>query len=320
MLATRSGDGYFGGMFDDLEPRILATLVRIQSRLKEPLTVEGLATEAGMSASHFSAVFRGMVGESVHQHVRRLRLEWGANLLRMYGWTTDAIARESGFESREAFARAFKLAFGVSPDRFRRERRDEWKLPGPAGVHFTESGEPPEFTPIADGSRAMEVRLIERPAFRVAFQRYVGPERSAHRVWYTFLPLATACGLIGSRPTFLGFGYDDDELTPTDRYRYDAAIVLPSDSTFRGFGPIGVREFPASREVQHDLMGTFDDLDAAWNALTFQWLPQSDFELNGDCGIDEYHISLDVLRHPIRTIESFLNELHVTLRIPVRPR
>ncbi|TXT36335.1 MAG: AraC family transcriptional regulator [Planctomycetota bacterium] len=307
-------------MFEDLQPRILATLVRIQSRLREPLTVESLATEAEMSASHFAAVFRGMVGESVHQHVRRLRLEWGANLLRMYEWTTERIARESGFESREAFARAFKLAFGVSPDRFRRERRDEWKLPGPSGVHFVVSGEPPQFTPIPDGSRSIFVRIVEQPSFRVAFQRYVGPERSAHRVWYTFLPLAAAYGLISSKPTFLGFGYDDDELTPPDRYRYDAAIVLPPESSFCGFGPIGVREFPASLEVQHELVGTFDDLDAAWNALTFQWLPQSDFELNGDCGVDEYHISLDVLRHPIRTIEAFLNELRVTLRIPVQPR
>ncbi len=303
---------------DELQSLLLGSLVTIQSRLCEPLTVELLADEVGFSASHFAAVFRGMVGESVYQHVRRLRLERAANLLVIFDRTTDVVAREVGFETREAFARAFKSAFGVGPDRFRRERRHEWRLTAPSGIHLVGDGDQPQFTPIPDRSRLLNVLVLEQPPFRVAFQRVVGPVESAHRVWYTFLPMALANGLIGRHTSYLGLSYDDDRITDAEQYRYDAAILLAEDSTFRGFGPIGVREFPASLEARLEFVGTFAECDQAWNAFIYQWLPQSGYALNTDCSIDEYHIPAGVVKHPIRTIEAFLKQMRVTLRIPVR--
>ena len=54
--------------------RILRVLVYIQQHLDETMPLDELARVAYFSPYHFHRVFRGMVGESVKEHVRRLRL------------------------------------------------------------------------------------------------------------------------------------------------------------------------------------------------------------------------------------------------------
>ena len=85
--------------------RILRVLVYLQQHLDEPLPLEDLARVACFSPYHFHRVFRGMVGESVKEHVRRLRLERAAQRLKATGQSVTAIALDDeGLTSAEAFA------------------------------------------------------------------------------------------------------------------------------------------------------------------------------------------------------------------------
>ncbi|HEX4589292.1 MAG TPA: AraC family transcriptional regulator, partial [Gemmataceae bacterium] len=70
--------------------RILRVLVHIQQHLDEVLELEDLAGVAHFSPYHFHRVFRGMVGESVMEHVRRLRLERAAHRLK---FTDEPVTR-----------------------------------------------------------------------------------------------------------------------------------------------------------------------------------------------------------------------------------
>ena len=58
--------------------RVLNVLVHIQQHLDDELPLDELAAVAHFSPYHFHRMFRGMVGESVEEHVRRLRLERAA--------------------------------------------------------------------------------------------------------------------------------------------------------------------------------------------------------------------------------------------------
>ena len=60
-----------------------------------------------------------MVGEGVYEHVRRLRLERAAQRLKLQEQPVTDIAFEAGYESHEAFTRAFHAMFGKSPSEFR---------------------------------------------------------------------------------------------------------------------------------------------------------------------------------------------------------
>jgi AraC family transcriptional regulator len=110
---------------DPLE-RVLA---HIERHLFEALSVGALADVAGLSQFHFSRLFTARIGESVMAYVRRRRmLRAAARLGRNPGVEDDIaapalieLALDCGFESQEAFTRAFAQVFGVTPGRYKRD-------------------------------------------------------------------------------------------------------------------------------------------------------------------------------------------------------
>src|SRR5215471_3560234 len=124
----------------DYQSRILKVLVHIQKSLDSPVSLEELAAIASFSPFHFHRVFRGMVGESVKEHVRRLRLERAAHRLRFTGKPVTELAFEAGYETHESFTRAFHTMFGESPTEFRNNHRAVAHGATPSGVHYAVDG------------------------------------------------------------------------------------------------------------------------------------------------------------------------------------
>jgi AraC family transcriptional regulator len=93
----------------------------IEQQLDDPLTLERIAGRAGLSPYHFSRLFTARMGRSVMAHVRGRRLVRGARrLCAEPDLKLVDLALDCGFDSQEAFTRAFKRVFGVSPGRFRK--------------------------------------------------------------------------------------------------------------------------------------------------------------------------------------------------------
>ncbi|HJW42172.1 MAG TPA: AraC family transcriptional regulator [Rhizomicrobium sp.] len=140
-----------------IEPDFLAeVLAYIEAHRDEPLTVAELASVAGFSPYHFSRLFTARFGESVLGYVRTCRLQRAA--LRLTGDAPPALAElafDCGFESQEAFTRAFRRRYGVPPGQFKREAL---KQPKP----FREIVMP------ANAKVEMQQGLVARPAFTVA--------------------------------------------------------------------------------------------------------------------------------------------------------
>ena len=98
----------------------LAAIVWIEAHLFEPMTVKSIADRAGYSPSRFSRGFTRLQGESVMSYVRGRRLEAAmGRLLAEPDLRIVDLAFDSGFDSQEAFTRAFVRAFGHPPGRLR---------------------------------------------------------------------------------------------------------------------------------------------------------------------------------------------------------
>ncbi len=90
-------------------------LTHIERHLFTPLSVAALADIAGLSQFHFSRFFTARIGESVMAYVRRRRMLRAAARLGCNPGVEDDIeapalielALDCGFESQEAFTRAF---------------------------------------------------------------------------------------------------------------------------------------------------------------------------------------------------------------------
>ncbi|HEY0105833.1 MAG TPA: AraC family transcriptional regulator [Rhizomicrobium sp.] len=141
-------------------PDFLAqVLAHIEAHRDEPLTVAELAAVAGFSPYHFSRLFAARFGESVMGYVRLCRLQAAA--LRLAGDAPPPLAElafDCGFESQEAFTRAFRRRYGTPPGRFQRAalaRQSRSPMERPMPHH-----------PAARVARLED--LVRRPAFAVA--------------------------------------------------------------------------------------------------------------------------------------------------------
>jgi AraC family transcriptional activator of mtrCDE len=96
----------------------------IDSVLREPgadWSVARLARLAGMSRATFARHFPRRTGMTIGAFLTHIRLMVAAGLLTETGLTVTAVAAEVGYHSESAFSRAFRVATGSTPARFRRE-------------------------------------------------------------------------------------------------------------------------------------------------------------------------------------------------------
>jgi len=92
----------------------------IEEHLPESFQLKDVAAAAGYSEYHFQRLFSGFVGEPLREYVRKRRLTNAAKALATTQNRILDIAIESGFESQEAFSRAFKRMFRMTPGSFRK--------------------------------------------------------------------------------------------------------------------------------------------------------------------------------------------------------
>ena len=262
----------------DYKARLLRVIEHIHAHLDEPLQLATLARIAHLSPFHFHRVFTGMMGETVQGLVRRLRLERAATQLcaRPRGGILE-IALNAGYESHEAFTRAFARAFDTSPSRFQRDATQSPRLRAHSGVHFDTRPAPIGFRSPPLPSLAMKVTIKNLPPVRVACVRHVGPYQNCGVAWDQIGALLGATGHIGPGSQMLGISYDDPENTPPTELRYDAAVTVPND--FEAPDGITMRELAGGDYAVFTHHGPYNEVSRAYRHLMGEWLPRSGREL-----------------------------------------
>ena len=104
--------------------RINDVLFYIHQDISQELAAKELADVAAYSEQHFHRIFKQVVGESIHQYIRRTRMEYAANQLMFDTKSTVLdIANNCGFNSLSSFSRAFKIRTGLSPKEYRNHNK-----------------------------------------------------------------------------------------------------------------------------------------------------------------------------------------------------
>src|SRR5579863_4310328 len=97
---------------------------------------QDLARQAYQSRTQFHRLFRTVVEETPAAMRRRLLLERAAYQLAHPGISVTDVALDANYGSLEAFTRAFRKAFKISPSLFRRAGHVRIHLPAPNSFHF----------------------------------------------------------------------------------------------------------------------------------------------------------------------------------------
>jgi AraC family transcriptional regulator len=95
-------------------------LAYIEAHLFDALSVSAIADAVGLSPFHFSRMFTARFGQSVIAYVRARRMQAAALRLQSGSQSLAELAFDCGFESQEAFTRAFAREFGMPPGQYKR--------------------------------------------------------------------------------------------------------------------------------------------------------------------------------------------------------
>ena len=150
------------------EDRVNRVLDYIASHLDGELSLTRLAGVACFSPFHFHRIFQGVTGETLNNHVRRVRLERAALLLKTSPRkrVTD-VALETGFPGTAEFSRAFRNHFGRTASSWDRrsplEKSKICKAPEMLSFHTLE-----ELHSWKAAAKNTRVRLHRFHAFRYA--------------------------------------------------------------------------------------------------------------------------------------------------------
>jgi len=285
---------------------MLRVLLHIQAHLDDSLPLEELAGVAMFSPYHFHRVFTGMTGESVHKHVRRLRLERAAHRLKFSDRSVTDIAFEAGFETHEAFTRSFRTMFGDSPSGFRDSRKPVPIPEASSGVHFVPDGGPVDFNPITYGGAPMEVAIESLEPMRVVFIRHVGPYDQVGPVWNRLFAWAGPRGLVGMNVVAVGVSYDDPGVTPLEHVRCDACLVV--NRPVEPEGEVAVQQIGGGQYGKTRHVGPYEKLADTYARLFGEWLPQSGREARSAPTLEFYRNS------PLNTkAEELVTDVYIPL-------
>jgi AraC family transcriptional regulator len=285
------------------ETAVRRAVAGIAAQLDEALDLRALGRAAALSPLHFHRVFRGMVGETPLELHRRLRLERAAFQLATSEVAVTQIAFDAGYETHEAFTRAFQKAHAVSPSTFRRRMRtpggacpagERFELAARCGVHFVPPGA--DGAPAAPraptwhlstGESFMNVEIVTMPEIYLATLRHVGPYHRISEAFARLGALASRAGLTWQADTaMIAVYHDDPEATPAAELRSDAAFSLPAERAVpEGCGAL---RLPAGRYACFTHVGPYGGLGDAWARLMGEWLPRSGHRIGPGHGYELY--------------------------------
>jgi len=261
----------------DYKERMIRVLLHIQQHLDDELPLDELARVAAFSPYHFHRIFRGMLGESVKEHIRRLRLERAVMRLKFSDTPVTTIAFEAGYETHEAFTRAFKAKQGLSPSAFRSSSGNFPPLDAPRRVHYRDGNDIEDFEPVEPGGKTMEVTIKKLKPMRLAFVRHIGPYNECGVAWDKLCARLGKQGRLGPDTKYIGMSYDDPDVTPADKIRYDACTTVDED--FEAQGDIGVVTIEGGEYAFTTHLGPFEKLSETYAQLMGQEIPK----LGRDC-------------------------------------
>jgi len=247
--------------------RVQRVVDYLAGHLDEALELETLARVACFSPYHFHRIYRGLLGETVSDTVRRLRLHRAAIDLLDPDISIERTASRAGYASQAAFTRAFRAEYGSPPARYRGERR----------VAELDQERNPTMYP---------VEIITLPRIRVAAIHLHGSYQLTGPAFERLMAVAATTGMLTPATRSIGVFYGDPASVPEDELRASACITVPDD--WAPSGELTEAHIEGGRYARIVHTGSYTELKTAYDWLYQTWLPNSAEEPRDLPCIEEY--------------------------------
>lgn len=249
--------------------RFRQVLEHIDAHLDEDLTVDRLSSVAAFSKYHFHRQFSLLFGIGVYRYVQLARLKRASYRLAFRDEPRIIdIALAAGYESHEAFARAFKKTVGQTPSEFREQPDwDSWHAIYHPLTELRIRHMKPERS-------AGDVKILVFEETRVAVLEHRGDPTRLGDSLRRFIEWRKQNKLPPAVSAMFNILYDDPAETPPEDYRFDICAAIDRRVTENPFGVVE-KTIPGGRCAVVRHVGSDDTLGEAVRYLYATWLPAS---------------------------------------------
>lgn len=273
----------------DLLKQLNSAVQYLEENLTGEIDLEQAARTACTTVDGFQRFFSYMAGMSVSEYIRRRRLTLAAEDLRRNDSRVLDIALTYGYETADAFSRAFQKQHGAAPAVFR-------KKGGPLKIY-----PPVSFTIAIKGAKEMnfqikDVEEIQLYGLSKAFDKEVYPTREALRyaMWDEKSGEEIPGRLCQGRWNQLGnHAYDGVwyGLWRDGRYLIarERELVMDADPLERQTIPAGKYAVFSSEKGGY----AADEIPKLFELIFESWLPTSGYRRRGEDIIEVYHLWTD---------------------------
>jgi AraC family transcriptional regulator len=257
----------------DYLPAVQSAIDYIESRLHEDLPIQLVAFNSGFSPFHFHRIFSAVTGESVKDYIRKRRLVLAADSLRNSGASLLELAVHSGFDSQEAFTRAFKRLYGVTPGAYRKGDKT-------AALVWKPRASEKLLRHLAEGV-TMQPKIVERDAdiaVGVGNSFTQGDTEKIKGMWMKFVERIPE--IRNQKDYSLGVcmsAHPDVALKPGDTFVYVAAMpVSKVEDVPQG---MVVCELPKSKYAVFTHKGPISDIRHTVEYIWGTWIPEGHYKI-----------------------------------------
>jgi AraC family transcriptional regulator len=263
----REGDERIARDPNGFVARFRRVLAHVDAHLDEKLDVDRLAGVAAYSKFHFLRQFAALFGVGAHEFVQLTRLRRAAHELAYRERQVIDLAFDAGYESPEAFARAFKKAVGQTPTEFRKQ--PDWAACDAATRPMREVRRQ-HMKPETE----RRVDIVTFAETKVGVLEHRGDPRLIGDTIRKFIEWRRANHLPPSTSATFNLLYGDPDTTPPDEFRLDLCAAVKGEVAPNEQGVAG-RTIPGGRCARLRHVGTDDGFGATFDYLYKEWLPAS---------------------------------------------
>ncbi|MEM9584509.1 MAG: AraC family transcriptional regulator [Pseudomonadota bacterium] len=252
------------------EKRVLRVLSYIHDNPAGDLSLDTLADVAAMSRFHWHRVFSGMMGKTIAQVTREIRMHRAACWLVQKDWSVAEVAARVGYPNVGSFTRVFGEEYGLSPVAFRNRGDLRGSLPEPMnGETFMYS-----------------VDIETHPSRPVAALPHRGSYLEIGEQFQKAGTIFASRGLLPQMRGMLGLYYDDPGSVAEADLRSHAGVMTAEGTDV----PEGMEAVTASggRFAVLHYTGPYAGLKAAYDYLYGQYIPDNGLELRDAPAMEIY--------------------------------
>lgn len=241
----------------------------IESNLTEDITLSDVAQTINFSMFHFHRIFHAMVGETITDYIRKRRLTEAAKTLIQTDQRILDISLEYLYQSQEAFSRAFKKMFGLTPGQYRKRQQPL--------IYLEKKILTPDKLTHLQRRITMEPKIIQKEEFHVIGMEYYGDNKNGEipAMWGEFINRIQE---IPNRVNLNTYGVCSpiEKMTDESKFFYIAGVeVTCIDQIPEG---MVAKTVPAAQYAVFTHKGSPDKLGQTYEYIMGTWLPNSGYK------------------------------------------